>query len=304
MHRPPKPLAVEAALEAGRRVTRGYGVLTAGLRPGPDFLLIGAKRGGTTSTYFHLLGHPDVLALFPAARFLPKQRDTKGIHYFDTGFEHGDRWYLSHFPSRAVRRRAARRAGITPVVGESSPYYLFHPLAAERAHGLVPDARILVSLRDPVERTFSHYREQVRNGVETLPFEAALAAEAERTAGEEARLVAEPGYQSFAHEHQSFAGQSVYAPSLRRWLGWYPEERVLVWASEEYYADPAATIGRICGFLGLAERDLPPIAPLNPAPPSQMPDDARAALVQRFAPDVAEVCSILGRRMPWPNFPG
>jgi hypothetical protein len=300
--RPRRPPAQEAVLQVGRFVTRSYGMATADLRPPPDFMLIGAKRGGTTSAYFHVLTHPHVLRLFPNAKHLPKARDTKGTHYFSSEYDRGRRWFYSHFPSRAVRAAAQRRAPGVHVAGEASPYYLFHPLAAERAAAEVPGTRLLIALRDPVERTWSHFREQTRNKVETLSFEDALAAEADRVGDDAQRLVDDPTAYSFAHEHQTFAAQSEYAASLRRWLDRYPPERVHVWASEDYYADADATVRGICRFLGLETQDLPAVAPLNPAPRAPMREDTRARLVERFAPDVAEVERLLGRTMPWANF--
>jgi hypothetical protein len=295
-------LPEEAMLAVGRRATRYYGMLTAGVRPPPDFLLIGAKRGGTTSAYFHVLTHPHVLPLFPEARLLPKGRDTKGTHYFASDYDRGARWYASHFPSRARRAWSRRSTGARTVAGEASPYYLFHPLAAQRAHAAVPDAKLLVALRDPVERTYSHFREQTRNKVETLSFEEALDAEAERLDGEEQRLVEDGDYYSFAHEHQSYAAQSEYAVSLRRWLSVFAAERVHMWASEDYYSDTNATVRGICDFLGLEGRELPPIGSLNPAPRAPMREETREALVRRFSPDVTAVETLLGRKMPWANF--
>src|SRR5207244_3601481 len=144
----------------------------------------------------------------PTARYLPKRRDGKGPHFFNKKYGLGDSWYLGHFPSRYTRSRAEARLGGPVVVGEASPYYLYHPLAAERAARLVPEAKLLLFLRDPVERTYSMWKEQVRNGVEKLDFAEALAAESERTAGEEARILADPDYYSFAHEFQSYRAQS------------------------------------------------------------------------------------------------
>lgn len=298
--RPRRPPLQEAVLQAGRFATRSYGMATAGLRPPPDFLLIGAKRGGTTSAYFHVLTHPHVLHLFPSATLLPKRRDTKGTHFFSTEYDRGTRWYYSHFPSRARRAAALASTGAAHVAGEASPYYLFHPLAAQRAAAEVPDAKLLVALRDPVERTWSHFREQTRNGIETLSFEEALEAEPGRLGDDAQRLLTDPAFVSRAHEHQSYATQSAYAASLRRWLEHYPRERVHVWASEDYYADADATVRGICRFLGLPDRALPAIAPLNPAPRSGMREETRQALRARFADDVEEVQELLGRRMPWP----
>lgn len=283
-----------AVVSAGRGLIRGYGMLTAPFRTGPDFLLIGAKRGGSTSLYFALLEHPQVMPLFPSARLLPKDNHTKGVHYFDTHYSMGDVWYRSHFPA------TVRRSG--KVVGEGSPYYLFHPLAAERAARDVPAARILLVLRDPVERAFSHYRERRRQDAEELDtFEAALAAEDGRLGGEQSRIVSEPGYVSYAHEQQSYRAQGEYAPHLRRWMDHFPADQFHVLAAEDFYADPQAACDGVARFLGLRPAPLPPSAakPWNAAPSSKLADSTRRSLAEHYAPFNADLEELLGRELPW-----
>lgn len=287
---------------AGRVGTRSFGVSTALVRPDPDFLLVGAKRGGTTSAYFHILGHPDVLPLFPSARLIPKARDTKGTSYFTSNYDRGSLWYRSHFPSQVQRVAHRLRNQHVPVAGEASPYYLFHPDAAARVHRMMPDAKILIALRDPVVRTHSAWREQTRNGVESLPFEAALDAEDARIAGEAERLLADPTYVSFSYEFQSYAHQSRYADSLARWFALFPRSNIHVWASEDYYEAPHETMAGVCAFLGLDRERLPLIKrTLNAAPPAPMDEALRQRLLEMFEDDIAATESLLGRRMPWPR---
>ncbi|WP_030457040.1 sulfotransferase [Herbidospora cretacea] len=288
----------EPVMNAGRTAIRGWGMATAAFRPDPDFLLIGAKRGGSTSFYFALLEHPRVIPLFPAARLLPKANHTKGVHYFDSNYTRGMRWYRSHLPSRSSRARAERRAGGPVVAGEGSPYYLHHPLAAERAAGNVPTARILLVLRDPVERTFSHYRERVRAGMETLSFEEALAAEESRTAGEEAKIIADPAYLSYAHEQQSYVAQSEYARCLERWFAHFPRDRFHILTSEDFYRDPQAACDAAAEFLGLPPAPLPEAGKVwNAAAPGDIPDDVRKRLARHFAPHNRRLEEMLGRRL-------
>ncbi|GAB4084278.1 hypothetical protein GCM10028784_09080 [Myceligenerans cantabricum] len=282
-------------ISAGRATIRGYGVATAWLRGGPDFLLVGGKRCGSTSLYYALLEHPRVMPLFPSAKLLPKDNHTKGVHYFDTHHDRGSAWYRSHFPA------SVRRSGGS-IVGEGSPYYLFHPLAAARAAREVPDARIVVVLRDPVQRAFSHYRERRREGAEPLAtFEEALAAEADRTAGEEERIVAEPGYRSYAHEQESYRAQGEYAPHLRRWLEHFPAERVHVLVAEEFYAAPQRACDGVAEFLGLAPAPLPDTAarPWNAAPSLDLRPALREELARHYAPFNEDLKALLNRDLPW-----
>ena len=96
------------------------------------------------------------------------------VHYFDADYGRGLDWYRSHFPRPAHARSAAQAVGTQPVAFESSPYYMFHPLAAERIFRDLPGAKLLVLLRDPVERAYSAHAHEVAWGFETEPFEQAL----------------------------------------------------------------------------------------------------------------------------------
>ena len=112
----------QTAYGAARAAARTYGRWTAGARLAPSFLIVGAQRCGTTSLYKTLSQHPAVL---PAVLH-------KGVHYFDTGYHRSMAWYLGHFPTRRQAAAVRARHGVAGVTGESSPYYMFHPLAAAR----------------------------------------------------------------------------------------------------------------------------------------------------------------------------
>jgi hypothetical protein len=281
-----------AGRDALKGTVRWSGVATSQFRPPPDFLIIGAKRGGTTSFYFDLLAHPSVLPLSPPPIPGLKSQATKGVHYFDSNFARGERWYRSCMPTAATRRWASRRGGSPVVAGEASPFYLFHPAAAERAHAAVPEARIIALLRDPVLRTYSHWKERRRNGMEELDFLAALDAEEPRTRGERQRLMQDPHYTSYAWEQQSYAAQSRYAESLRPWIERFGRERVFVAASEEYYANPH-------DFLGLPRRATSHGAVRNAANGADLDPGTRRELSQRFAAANHALEELVGHPFPW-----
>jgi hypothetical protein len=282
----------EAATEAAKALIRAAAVATADLRPGPELLLIGSKRGGTTSLWRYLIEHPGVLPTVPRAEKI------KGVYYFDENWARGDEWYRSHFPSRARRAVVARRLGYEPVAMDASPYYLFHPLAPERARATVPDAHIVAVLRNPVERAYSHWKER-RNHTEALSFAEAIDAEEVRTRGEEERILADPDYVSFAHRHQTYVAQGMYAPMLERWFAAFPREQVTVLPAEEFYADPQALVDQLCDRLSLPRHRLASVEPFNAEPSAGMDPAVRARLEERLAPAIAAVEELLGREMPW-----
>src|SRR3712207_6690007 len=112
-------------------------IATAQQRRLPDFVIIGTQRGGTTSLYHYLSKHPEVL---PALR--------KEIHFFDLNFDRGLDWYLAHFA----------RQDQPGLVGEASPLYMFHRDVPERVRRVLPNAKFIALLRNPVDRAYSQYQ--------------------------------------------------------------------------------------------------------------------------------------------------
>jgi hypothetical protein len=279
--------------EAARSALRGWGRATAALRPLPELLVLGTKRGGTTSMWNYLLEHPGMLPMWPAAENL------KSPHYFYWHYERGPDWYRSHFPTRATRSIAERRLGHRVVTGEASPNYLYDPRVPARVRELMPEVRLVVMLRDPVERAYSHYKERVRAGVEKLTFDAALEAEHVRLEGEVERMLAEPGYYSRAHDWFSYRDRGVYLPQLLRWEEHFPGSSMLVLRSEDFYADPQGQFDRVLQFVGLPPHRLREAKRWNYKPATGMSEVARADLREFYAPSVEALSRHLGRDLAW-----
>jgi O-antigen/teichoic acid export membrane protein len=280
------PTVVKAA---GRSALRAAGTATADLRPPPDFLVIGTKRGGTTSLSSYLMAHPSVTPLFPA-RIAPK-----GVRYFDEHPDRSVRWYRSHFATALSRGPALRPRKLA---GESTANYLFHPLAAERAATAAPDAKIVVLVRDPVDRAWSHWRERTRRGNETLSFEEALMVEDDRLSEPVRRIADDPAYGTDV-ANIAYRAQGRYADLLPAWLERFGD-RVLVLVSEDMYTDPAGTYASVLTFLGLPHHDLGTYRAFNYHPPREGFDPAtRAELEAFFEPHNRRLETLLGRDLPW-----
>lgn len=274
-----------------RNAAQLYAVPTASLRMLPSFLIIGAERAGTTSLSRYLGAHPQVI---------PLTLNRKGCHYFDTNFDRGVRWYRSQFPSAAAVRSRMRRASTDRVItGEACPYYVFHPLVPERVHALLPDVRLVVMLRDPVSRAYSHYQHEVARGFEHLSFESALDAEPERLAGEEERLLREPSYYSFSHQHHSYVSRGLYLEQFLRWHAWFAPEQMLIVDSTEFFADTDRGFREVVTFLGLEERSLAVYPQLNARSYDRIAPETRERLLDRFAEPNRRLEEYLGRSFSW-----
>lgn len=290
--RTPEGFSAKARANA-QTALRHFGMVTAGLRISPDYLIIGTKRGGTTSLARWVLEHPDIRPLFPA----PENR--KGTYYFDVNYGRGEDWYRSHFPTKAAHDLRCRQAGRKLLVGEATPYYLYHPHAALRARRLTPNSKIIILLRNPIDRAFGHWGERSRQGIETLDFEAALDAEQQRCEGEEAMMLHDPGYVSFAHQHYSYVDQGRYSRGLKRWMDAYPSKQLLILRSEDMYQDPSAVYNQVVDFLGISDYTPAAFSAWNNKSTSEIDPILRQRLANELREDIARTEELVGRSMDW-----
>ena len=285
--------AVRRQLLRGARVgSRAAGRATASARMRPVFLIVGAQRCGTTSMFKTLRQHPAVVA--PALQ--------KGIHYFDKNYDRGPGWYRGHFPLKATAARLARgaAAGADAVItGESSPYYMFHPLAADRIARDLPEVRLIVLLRDPVERAISAYTHEKARGFETETFERALELEPERIAGERDRMLTDPGYDSFHLQHNAYLTRGQYIEQLERLEHLFGRDRIHVVDSHDFFERPAPTYADVLQFLGLPAFDGAVFDQHNARPRSPMPGNLAARLDEHFLPYDERLQTWLGRPPGW-----
>jgi hypothetical protein len=274
------PTIPEPARVILRNAVWTYGKATAAVRPFPDFLILGAQKAGTTALYAYLRRHPDITG-----------PSWKEVSYFDRHYARGPSWYRGNFPN-LLRSRGE-------LVGEASPSYLFHPLGPERVKELVPEARLIALVRNPVDRALSHYNHELALGRESLSFEEALAAEDERLDGEVERLCADPRYFSRAWWSHTYKARGRYAEQLERWLEVFPQEQLLILPSEELLAEPEQAHARVLEFLGAAPQALDAYPRVFERRYEGMRANTRAELACYFAEPNRRLYELLGRDLAW-----
>jgi Sulfotransferase domain len=282
------PKLPQPARKVLRGTVRTYGRATFSLRSLPDFLILGAQKAGTTALYAYLRWHPEITG-----------PSFKEVSFFDRHYAKGERWYRAHLPARPRQWVARRRSGRWPLVGEASPSYLFHPLAPERVAAMLPNARLIAVLRDPVDRAFSHYQHEVALGREPLSFEDALDAEDERMRGEVERMTRDPSYFSEAWWNHTYVARGRYAEQLEQWFAVCPPEQLLVLFSDDLAQQPAETYARVLDFLGVDAYELSSYPRIFSREYSEMSSATRARLQDVFAGPNAELARLLGRELPW-----
>jgi hypothetical protein len=271
-----RTLRLIGLLEAGRRVELRLRERHA--RALPDAMIIGAMKAGTSSLHYYLTQHPGVIA--------PLRKE---VHYFDVQYARGESWYRANFG----------RSGQPGLNLESSPYYLFHPLAAQRAHALVPQAKLIVLLRDPVRRAYSHYWHERDKKRERLSFEDAIAAEPERLGDAEQRLARGEIEQSGAHRHFSYVARGRYAEQLERWLQFYPREQLQVLQFEDLARAPVVTLNRTLEYLGLPPMGRIKLEPRNARKYPPLAPATIERLREYFLPHDHALEALLGEPVRW-----
>jgi len=184
----------------------------------PDFLIVGAMKGGTTSLGHYLDQHPHI--------FIPK-----GAHFFDRdrNWQRGPSFYARHFGAATGEQ----------CIGDKTPAYSFgprhRPPIPERIASVLPDAKIIWCLRNPVARAYSHYWHNRTHGLEGASFEEALA--------REDLAAAKPGH--------AYRERGVYIKQIRAFLPFFPLQRMHILVSESLFADPRSTVRDVLRFLNV-----------------------------------------------------
>jgi hypothetical protein len=221
----------------------------------PNFFVVGAQKAGTTSVYEYLKLHPQVY-----------MSPVKEPHFFSSDLVRIDSDLVFH--READYLRLFEGAEGFRVVGEASPCYLWHPEVARRIRDRIPEARIVILLRDPVERAYSHYLMDIMDGGLSKPFYELITEEFRR------------GEKVFGTGHL-YVELGQYFRQVRRYVEAFGYDQVLVLMFEDLVHCPFETAARVAGFLGLDQEPtfnipsigkvhVPYMKPRNPLVPHLM----------------------------------
>ena len=176
---------------------------------------------------------------------------------------------------------------------------MFHPLAAERISRDLPGVKLLVLLRDPVERAYSGHAHETSLGFETETFERALELEPARLEGEVERILADPAYISRSHQHHAYRARGEYARQLERLERVFGRERIHVVDSDAFFADPGPVYDGVLEFLGLPSSGRPVFKRRNSRSRAPMTRKVRTALEEHYRPHDERLARWLGHQPSW-----
>ena len=255
----------------------------------PNFIIIGVQRGGTTSLYKYLTKHPKII---PAIK--------KEMHFFDNNFHKGISWYQSQFKqNRLLMLLYKKKKFYDSITGEATPYYIYHPYGVERISKLIPNVKLIILLRNPVERAYSHYQHELRLKVEKISFEDAIKQESKRLEGEIEKMLEDETYYSFNHQHFSYLQRGIYIDQLEKWTKKFPKEQILILSSEEFYFNSNKICNEVFDFLNLPSYNLTKIKAYNTGHNKSMQNDIRKELETYFKPYNEKLYSFLKKDFGW-----
>jgi hypothetical protein len=249
----------------------------------PGFLIGGAPRAGTTWLYHLLDRHPAIAMAKPVKPepkfFLVDEIYEKGLAYYSAA------WFQNLSPAR--------------LLGEKSTNYLESPVAASRIAADLPGIKLVFVLREPVSRAWSNYRWSMMNGLEDRDFLSALMLESEQAKDL-------PPLLHYAKPYDYFS-RGLYASLLKPYIALFPRCNILCLRYEDIHGkrDRHRLVSTLHTFLGVAVRpnDGDSIGTINAADgEAEIPVEARAWLVKRYAKPMAELGELLGSEFRlWPT---
>jgi hypothetical protein len=247
----------------------------------PDFIIIGAQKCGTSSMFRLLKKHPDI--------YLPKKKE---LDFFDEFYAKGMAFYLSYFNHDKMPNSPF-------YTGEASPFYFFHPLAASRIQFHFPKIKLILLLRNPINRTYSHYQHQRRKGRISISFEHAIQLEPEILKHKKEAYFDEENHSDLIYRRFSFLARSRYSEQLPLWYQHFANDQILIFKSEDYFKDPTGTFQQVFEFLGLSPFDivLKKEHSVSDYPP--MKPETRNQLQEYFKPFNQELYKLTGRDFGW-----
>lgn len=252
--------------------------LTSFLRKSPDFMLIGSPKCGSTSLEYYITQHPNVARL-----------KRKELAYFDWEFANGYGWYLSFFPLKWDKR----------IAGDFSPSYLNQPTVVKKIKKRYPQMKFIITLRNPIDRSFSDYNMHHRRGYDKLSFAEAIEQENNRLEGEIEKIITDKNYRSYNFNHYGYVQKGLYYDFIKNWFEFYPKENFLIINFDEDFKDLPNLMNKIFNFLNLQPYDKINFEKQNVGKYENIDPILRKKLYEHFKPYNEKLYSLLGRDFGW-----
>lgn len=260
--------------------------ITSFARVMPDFFVGGVQKGGTTSLFYALSQHPQVIR--------PK---IKEMFYYGTtpNYEKGLGYYKQFFATSFYKKSRESKIGKPAFCMEASTNTFDNKEAAQRILKDNPKAKIIFIFRNPVERAYSQYKMSVKLGWEFADFEKAIELEQKRI--DEGKIM-NPKH-NYAYQRLGYKSRGIYVNQLKHWLNEFPKENIFVTSSEAFFANPQQVYNSICQFLGIEEDVKVKFDKLNEGSSEKMNPEIKSKLNEFYKPYNEELFKLINQKFDW-----
>ena len=264
---------------------RNIFALTGSIRVLPDFLVIGAKRCGTTSLFYHLPEHPCISK---------SPHDNMG--FFNDNFHLGINWYKSFFPTIFTRNKIKSKFGDF-LAFDVTTKYMEEESTANNVYQTKPNTKIIIILRNPVDRAYSQYHLNVRQTAESRSFEDAMEENMNELNKEShERYEIKP---KFSAEGNNYLKKGLYAQQLRHWLNIFPMESMLILSTEEFESNQQIIYNKIFKFLNISQFEVKNTEKMEKGIYPPMKSETRNLLLDYFRPYNRELFELINMEFYW-----
>ena len=265
-------------------VKRHFFGITSPLRVLPDFFVIGPGRTGTTSLFHYLDQHPSL-----------SKSAYDELGFFDVNFHLGFHWYRSLFPSILTKFRIKLKTNFF-MTYDVTPSYVRRPWIARRIKKLFPNSKLIIVLRNPIDKTYSHYYLSTTSG-ETRNFEEVIKKDMDDISKWNINSK-DDNYFATKVENSKLA-RGFYVEQLLPWFELFPKNQILIISSEELASNTKNVMSEIFKFLNLPDYKIPNIEKVNVSKYSKMNPDTRKILINFFKPYNEQLFKFLDRKFDW-----
>lgn len=250
----------------------------------PDFLIVGAQKAGTTSLLYYLSQHPDVYV-----------SPLKEINYFNLEIHRPLNEYRHYFPLQIERLfRKNLKAG------EATPDYMIYRQVPEAIAKVLPDVKIIMLLRNPADRVFSHYGHNLMMKREWLSLEDALKYEDIRTGKDYIDIYKCKKDAIKNYSNYNYKARGIYYEQIVWFLQYFDKSNLLVLQSEAFFNNPLQSVNETLRFMGLTE-----LTSLHAEPQNQQQvkveknETLRNELIEYYKPYNEKLFALIEKRFDW-----
>jgi hypothetical protein len=264
-------------------IKRNIYSVTGPLRVLPDFLVIGVKRCGTTSLFHNLPKHPSIL-----------NSHHDGIGFFNDNYQLGVNWYRSFFPTIFSKNKIIKKYGDCKTF-DVTTRYIEDRSTAKKIKEIIPNAKIIVMLRNPVDRAYSQFNVSVKEKVETRSFHDAI--------NEEIENIKKENMKNFEISKNEFdyIKKGMYASQLKPWFDIISKDNIGIFSTEEFKKNNQNIYNMIFKFLGITNCEIKDNKIMEKGDYLPMNYNTRDLLLDFYKKHNEELFKLINKRFDWEN---